>query len=152
MLSSQCCSLPSVSRSSWCCESWRFPRNLHFGVQGAGYVLPWLRRMGDGGTSAAFPLALCQGWYPLGTKVTDAERRQHPLAATSRTKDAVPLFQERSAGFCHLTVSLRCPVAARHSGTRCQVATRVSWVYAYLAIWHVSMVTVSWLSTKNKKR
>lgn len=128
------------------------PRNLRLRVQGAGYVLPWLRRMRDGGTSAAFPLALCQGWYPPGTKVTDAERRQHPLAATSCMKDVALLFQERGAGFCHLTVSLRSPVAARCSGTRCQVTTWVSWVYAYLEIWHVSKVTVSWLSTKNKKR
>jgi len=83
----------------------------------ARHVPPWLWRAGDGITSAAFPLALCQGWYPPGTKVTDAERRQHPLAATSCVKHAVLLFHEHSAGFCHLIVSLRSSVSGRHSGT-----------------------------------
>lgn len=84
--------------------------NLCLGLQGAGYLLPWLRRMGDGSTSTALPLALRRGWYPPDTKVNS-------LAATSCMKHAVLLFHEHSAGFCHLTVSLRSPVAVRHSGT-----------------------------------
>lgn len=128
--------------------------NLHLAVQGAGDVLLCLRRMGDGSTCAAFPLALCQGWYLPGTKVTDAERRLHPLAAASCMKHAVLMLHQHGAGFSHLPVSLRSPVAGWHSrytAMHCKVTTWVSRVHAYLEIWHVWAVTFTRHSLKNKK-
>lgn len=86
---------------------------------GSWKYLPWSANDQDtsclgseGWEMGAHLLPSPQGWCLPGSKVTDAGRMLHPLDAASCMERAMLLFHEHNAVFCHLTVSLRSPVAA----------------------------------------